>query len=560
MARRRGRVVAFEALAAALLLCVLPACSGTSPSPSEPKAGGTLVFGAEQYPKCLNTVTSCYSASWLHYMGLVPTLPQLLTLSSDNAYLASPLVKEVPSFENGGLTKNPFTVTYRLNPKAVWEDGSPITGEDVKFTWKAYRDSAKSIFTRSGYDKISDVKVDGTVAEGQKVTLVFSEPYAPWRDKFGGGGEYVLKAAAFGANPDVSDKMQRELGFSGGPFKILSFTEAEMVLVRNDRYWDRKAYLDKIVFRSMPETASQITAFRTGEIQAFYPQPTDQLKQIRSIPGGVLKAKAGTVFEGIWLNLDQFPVNQREVREALLYGLDRKAALNAVVKSLDPKAEINRCLWSVPVLDEGKWCNNDFPTAPDPDRAKRVLEQAGWRLGPDKIYVKDGKRLVVPLATTSGNSGREQFQGILKEKARAVGIEIVPDNSDSTTLFQIRLPARTFTAGMFAQVATPDPSVTAQLASDQIPSAQSSSGQNYYGWRDPEATQIMKASDAEIDDVKRIEEFRKLGQLMARDIVSIPLYPKPQILVTNSNKVGGVGDFNAGQIAFGSVLSRWYLQ
>jgi peptide/nickel transport system substrate-binding protein len=551
MALRTGRI---GAALAVLIALVLPACSSSAPS-NVPKEGGTMVFGAEQYPKCLNPVTSCYTSSWLHYMGLVPTLPQLLTLDDNNSYVASPLVEEVPTFENGGLTKNPFTVTYKLNPKAVWEDGTPITGEDVKFTWKAYRDSPKSIFSRSGYDKISDVKVDG-----QKVTLVFSEPYAPWRDKFGGGGEYVLKAGAFAGNTDVSDKMQREVPFSGGPFKILSFSDSEMVLIRNDKFWGPKPHLDRVVFRFIPETASQITAFRTGEIQAFYPQPTQQLEQVRSIPGGQLKSKAGTVFEGIWFNLDQFPVNQREVREALLYGLDRQGGLDTVVKPLDPSIGINQCLWSVPVLDGGKWCNNDFPTRADPDRARQVLEQAGWKLGPDKIYVKDGKKLVVPMATTTGNAGRQQFQDILVSKARDLGIEIAPDNSESNTLFQIRLPARQFVTGMFAQVATPDPSVTAQLASDQIPSSQSAAGQNFYGWRDPDATRLMKASDAEIDDAKRIDDFRQIGKLMARDIISIPLFPKPQILVTNSNRVGGVGDFNAGQIAFGHAIAQWYLK
>jgi peptide/nickel transport system substrate-binding protein len=266
------------------------------------------------------------------------------------------------------------------------------------------------------------------------------------------------------------------------------------------------------------------------------------------------------VFEGIWFNLDAFPVNQREVREALLYGLDRQGGLNTVVKPIDPGIEINHCLWSVPVLDEGKWCNNDFPTRQDTQRAKQVLEQAGWKLGPDKIYVKDGKRLVVPMATTSGNAGRQQFQDIVTGKAKEIGIELAPDNSESNTLFQIRLPARQFVTGMFAQVATPDPSVTAQLAADQIPSSQSSAGQNYYGWRDQEATRLMKESDAEIDDAKRVEDFRKIGQLMARDIVSIPLFPKPQILVTNSNRVGGVTSFNAGQIAFGHSLAQWYLR
>ena len=573
-----GRRLAAFTLACALVL--VTACSGQSAGEGsdEPRTGGTLIFGAEQFPKCLNPVTSCYNASWLHYVALLPTLPQLLTLDDDNRYVASPLVQEVPSVENGGVTLDPFTVTYRLNPKAVWDDGTPITGEDVKFTWLAYRDSAQSIFRKSGYDKITDVRIEGDVTDGQKVTLVFSEPYAPWKDKFGGGGEYVLKSDAFSGNPDVSDRMAQTLGFSGGPFKILSFSADELVLSRNAKYWGTPAHLDKVVFPAIAANA-EVGALRTGEIHAFYPQPTEQLKQLDQIPGAKLKPKTGPVFEGIWFNLDQFPVSQREVREALLYGLDRQVAIDAVVGDLDPSIEVNRCLWNQPALDDGKWCNNDFYIGvgrlgktekekqtretrfgDDQQRARMTLEAAGWVMGPDKIYEKDGRPLTIPLATTAQNPGREQFQQILIDQAKAIGIEITADNSDPTTLFQTRLPARQFVAGMFAQVATPDPSMTPAWAKDQIPSPESSVGQNYYGWRDDAATELMKRSDVEVDEAKRIDLFKQLGQAQARDIVGIPLFPKPQILVWNENRVGGVEDFNAGQVAFGHSLAEWYLK
>jgi peptide/nickel transport system substrate-binding protein len=563
----------------AFVLALLSACSNPSQQGSgEPTSGGTLIFGAEQFPLCLNPVTSCYNASWLHYIALLPTLPQLLTLDDDNGYVASPLVQEVPTVENGGVTQNPFTVTYKLNPKAVWEDGSPITGEDVKFTWLAYRDSPKSIFRKSGYDKITDVRIEGDVASGQKVTIVFSEPYAPWKDKFGGGGEYVLKADAFNGNPDVSDKMAQDVGFSGGPFKILTFSASELVLVRNNKFWGRPAYLDKVVFPSVGAD-SEVSALRTGEIHAFYPQPTEQLQQIKQIPGGRIKPKAGTVFEGLWFNLDQFPVNQREVREALLYGLDRQVAIDAVAGPLDPSIEVNRCLWNQPALDDGKWCNNDFYMGvgragkddreksgraerfeQDQRRARMALESAGWVLGADKIYAKDGKRLTIPLATTAKNPGREQFQQIVIDQAKAIGVEITADNADPTTLFQTRLPSRQFVSALFAQVATPDPSVTASLAKDQIPTPESSAGQNYYGWRDDAATELMKRSDVEVDEATRIEQFKQIGQAMARDVIGIPLFPKPQILVWNENRVGGVKDFNAGQVAFAHNLAEWYLK
>lgn len=543
------------------LVLVASACQtrkgpGPQPPAGQGKPGGTLVFAAEQYPKCLNPVTSCYSASWLHYTALLPTMAQLLTLDVKNNYVASDLVQRVPSVENGLVTKDPFTVTYELNPKAVWDDGTPISGQDVRFTWQAYAKSAKSIFSKTGFDKITDVAVDGN-----KVTLEFSEPYAPWKDLMGGGGEYVLKTSAFGGNPEISDALQREVPFAGGPFKLESFTDSEMVLVRNESYYGKKALLDRVVFRKITDTNAETNAFRTGEIQAFFPQPTTELRKlIKPVPGGQIGVKAGTVFEGLWFNLDKFPVNDRAVREALLYGLTRQSAINTVVRPIDSKATVNHCLWSVPSLAGGKWCNKDFPTEPNTGRARRALEGAGWKRGPDGIYVKDGQRLVIPIATTAGNIGRENFQKSLQGQAKQIGIEIKIDNSDPTTLFQTRLPSRDFVVAMFAQVATPDPSVTNSLASDQIPSKDSPGGQNYYGWRDDEATALMKASDAEVDEEKRVEQYRSLGKMMARDIISIPLYPKPQILVWNSNRLGGDFDFNAGQLAFSGQLRTWFLR
>jgi peptide/nickel transport system substrate-binding protein len=502
-------------------------------------------------------VTACYNASWLHYTATIPVLPQLITLDGDNNYVASPLIKQIPTFENGGLTRDPFTVTYELNPDAVWEDGTPITGEDVRFTWQAYLKSGESIFGKDpGYSKITDVRVSG-----DKVTLVFSEPHAAWKDKFGGGAEYVFKAAAFEGNPEISDKMQADLPFSGGPFRLQSFTDSEMVLVRNDRFWGKKALLDRIVFRKIADTTAEINAFRTGEIAGFYPQPSVELvEQVGAIPGGVVKPKAGTVFEGLWMNLDKFPVNDRAVREALLHGLDRQAAIDVVVKPIDRKIRVNRCLWNVPNIAGGKWCNADFPTKPDRARARQALEEAGWKRGADGIYARDGQRLVIPLATTAGNQGREQFQQILQAQAEEIGIELTVDNSDSTTLFQKRIPARDFVVAMFAQVQTPDPTVTLHLASDQIPTPASPDGQNFYGWRNPEADELMRASDREVDEARRVELFKRLGRLMAADIISIPLYPKPQILVYNSSKLGGDFDFNAGQLAWGAVLGTWYLK
>lgn len=429
-----------------------------------------LVFGAEQWPECLNWVTACYSASWLHYTALLATQPQLLTLDGDNNYIPG-IVTEIPTLENKGLTAEPFTVTFNINPKAVWDDGSPITGDDVKFTWDAIMKTPDSQ-SKVGYDEIESIE-----SQGQKVTIKFKKPYAPWKDMFGGGGQYVLKKAAFNGDPNVTGKMANEIGFSGNAFKLDSFSESEMVLSRNPKYWGEPAKLDKVIFKPIPKTNDEVAALRTGEIQAFYPQPNAELvTQVRAIPGGEIAAKAGTVYEGLWINLDADPVKDKAVREALLYGIDRQAVIDAVVKPIDPNAAINTCLFSVPNLAGGKWCGKDFPTEYSKEKAIAALEKGGWKKTVDPedketitSWTKNGKRLVVPLATTSGNVGREQAQLIIQRALNSIGIELRIDNSLAGILFQTRLPARDFTVGMFAQVATPDPGITANWAADQIP-------------------------------------------------------------------------------------------
>lgn len=515
------------------------------------ESGGTLIFGAEQWPECLNVITSCANASWLNYTAANPTIPGLLTLNAANDYVASPLVKRVPSVENGGVVQSPFSVTFDLDPNAVWEDGTKITGEDIKFTWQAYLKTPDAL-TTEGYDKITDITITGN-----KVKITFSSPYAPWKTLFG----FILESKTFNGDPNVTGKMQTSYGFAGGPFKVDSFTDSEMVLSRNEKFWGKKAFLDKVIFRKIEDSTAEVTSFKTGEIDAFFPQPTVELiDQIKAIPGGEISVKGGTVFEGLWFNLDKEPVKNREVREALLYGLNRQAAITAIVKPIDPKAVVNQCLFSVPNLADGKYCPKDFPAKQDVARAKKALEDAGWVKGADGIYAKGGKRLSIKFATTAGNKGREATQQILLAQAKEIGIELVTDNSPAGVLFQTRLPARDFVMAEFAQVATPDPTITANFAKDQIPTKANPDGANYYGWANDEATALMKQSDVEVDDVKRTALMAKIGALAFKDIASIPFFSKPQILVYNSNKLLGDFDFNAGQAGFSAQLATWSLK
>src|SRR5439155_25453866 len=123
---------------------VAVACGGAKPS-SGPSAspttgsrrGGSIVLGAEQWPECINPITSCSSATWTWYSVLEHVLPYAMVLDLNGNFVASPVLSEAPTLDNGGITQNPFTVSFKIADNAVWADGTPITSADIEFTWKA---------------------------------------------------------------------------------------------------------------------------------------------------------------------------------------------------------------------------------------------------------------------------------------------------------------------------------------------------------------------------------------------------------------------------------------
>ena len=145
------------------------------------KKGGSVVFAAEQWPECLNPITSCANASWLVWVGWMHVMPRLMEVDPKGNYVASDLLVEAPTEQNGGIKLDPFTVTFKLRPEAVWDDGSQITSEDVKFTWDAIMKTTGTVST-TGYDQITSIDT----SDPKTAVIKFKAPYADWWDLFGG--------------------------------------------------------------------------------------------------------------------------------------------------------------------------------------------------------------------------------------------------------------------------------------------------------------------------------------------------------------------------------------
>ena len=510
---------------------------------SSDRPGGDIVLAVEQWPECLNPLTSCANASWLNWSVLVHLQPALMEFDSGNNLRASPVLTEAPSVDNGGVVVSDdgtFTVTYRLNPDARWSDGTPITSTDVWFTWRAILDTEGSLNT-IGYDVITAVGHD----DPQTAVIAFSEPYAPWRYLFGG----LLPAHAFDGT-DISAHWNDEIPVSGGPWRQESWSQEQHILVPNENYWvpERRPRADRVVMVPREDTDTEVVALQTGEAMAALPQPFPGAKERL---GGDLTfvAGAGTFIEGLWINLAapdrRFEIT-KNLRQALAYSLDRDRIADVALGPVIDDPVVLQCAGWNPAF--GPWCQDDFAHyRQDMDAVAALLAADGWtRPDADGLWVNaEGVELVLQWNTVAGNKRREDVQALVAEMTEPFGIGWEIINYDPGELFQNRLPAMNFgPVALFANSTKPDPSVTAYYDIDGIPSEDNGfSGQNFTAYASRQASDLAFAIDREVDEAARLELVAELGTLLAEDVPWIPLYVLPNLLAWNPSLLDGPGEW-----------------
>jgi peptide/nickel transport system substrate-binding protein len=569
----RGRSLARFVVVLTTLVLVAAACSsdsgGGEPSESASgpsgagQTGGSIVVGAEQWPPCSNPVTTCSSLSWGYYSVWQHVLPRLMMLDLEGNFVASPLITEVPSPDNGGITEDPFTVTYHLNPDAVWDDGSPITSADVEFTWLAKMNTTGT-YSTAGYGEIKSVdSSDPTTA-----VVTFTSPYADWGDVFGGAFEYVLKKDAFPnadpEKPDLAVNMKRGIPFSGGPWKLESWSKEQAVLVRNDNYWGDKTLLDQVTMIPLLDQAAEINAVLSGEVLAIWPQPSDVsiLDQVSSDPGVTARGGDGTFNDALWFTNNLAPMDDPKVREALAYAIDRQAVIDAIIKLNNPEAEVNNCMNWLPTV--GDYCQPDFAKFTyDPAKSISILESDGYDCSavPDGPCTKNGAPLSLIYSVNAGNTRRETTQTLLTQQAIPAGFEFVVKNYESGVYFGDVGPKGTSHFMDYAQGGSPDPTVTSVLGCDFRPTeANGYSGANWTQWCNQEASDLMVQADQAIDPAERLTLSNQIGVIEAQDVMSLPLYILPSVSVWRSDQLAGpVGEYNETIQGLFFNMDKWSL-
>jgi peptide/nickel transport system substrate-binding protein len=532
----------------ALIACVSLLATTSAMASSDVRRGGTVVFGADQEPGTLNSFIVGGDHLWTsnaHY----PTMAGTYQVTRQGTY-KNDLVSNVK------FTRRPFSVTYFIKRGAKWNDGRPITAQDYRFTWQTIMNKSFNILSTIGYEDISSARI----INSKTIQFRFKKVFAGWRDLF---GEILPQHALSGQDFDEiwrnninNPKTNRPI--ASGPFQLQSWNRGtNMTFVRNERYWGPKAYLQRIIFRFVPDTNTQVQQIRGGELDILNPQPQPSFTALRGVRGLRTQISRGPSWEKVDFNFRStgHPLVRRKFfREAMARGLNRAAIVRTVFGRILPGI-------TLPVLNSGIIMSTSKYYKPhwaqyayNPARARQIMERNGCRRGGDGIYVCGGQKASIRWTGTTGNQRREFTFEIAQAQLKAVGIELKSDFAPPAVAFGPKKTSGDYDVFDYAWT-SPSPDISGW---DSIYGCRTATEaqQNDQGYCNRTADRLFKASNAELDQNKQAALVNRALAILARDLVILPLYQLPGMVIHRTS-VRGVQE-NPFSIGPFWTVSKWW--
>jgi len=439
------------------------------------------------------------------------------------------------------------TVTYALNPKAVWSDGKSVTADDFISMWKALNGTNKAfaVISTTGYDKMESVVQGKTKFD---VIVTFKETYADWQPLFGS-----LKPVSLTATPDAfNNSWKLAPSPTSGPFiwDGVDNTAKTITVKRNPKWWGEKPYLDKIVFKQVPQ-AAQIDALLNGEIDYMDVSiDANAVKRVKADKGK--KVRLDTNVSATFEHLTFGPFNSVTVdvavRQALALALDREQIAVAIQSPIVGKKNV--AVLNNRIFMKGLYCNQDNSGSfgkRDLKAARALLDKAGWTVGSDGIRSKNGVRLTMTAKYPSGNDARRDIILLATAMAKEAGIELVPTLIPSADYFvkHITQPAN-FELAVFAWVGTAYP-----IAS--TPNIyKTGSAQNFPKISSELVDSLGVRANQILALPKRCELMNQMDKELWKIMPSIPLYQRPNAVAVNT-KLANFGAFGYTSLDWAKV-------
>ena len=498
--------------------------------------GGTLRWPLDQIPPNLN---------YNEIDGTLRDTSDIVTALMPSIFMFD--AESVPSVnknytESAELTaKDPKqVVTYKLNPKAVWSDGTPITEADFEAQWKADNGAnpAYKLSSANGYEQIESVAKG---ADDHEVVVTFKQPYADWKGLFS-----PLYPASTNNDPKVfNEGWVGKIPTTAGPFKFggLDETAKTLTIVRDDKWWGDPAKLDRIIYRAIPADA-QVDALINGEIDFLDIGPdVNKLQRAKGASGVKIHKAGGPQFRHITINGSGPILKDLKVRQALGMAINRDQIAKTLLGPLDVEAKpLQNHIFMT--NQKGYKDNAGVLSSPDVAGAKKLLDDAGWKVEGD-VRKKDGKELALRFVIPSQVASSQQESQLVYNMLKAVNIKVNIDSVPSDQFFDKYINTGDFDLTVFSWIGTPFPISSAKsiyAEPKKGPNGEDVIQQNYARVGSPELDALFDKATSEFDEQKAIDLGNQIDTMIWNEVHSLTLYQRPEIIASKA-KLANFGAF-----------------
>jgi peptide/nickel transport system substrate-binding protein len=504
--------------------------------------GGTAVSGIPgDYTGWNPALTQSGNSQALFVMfeGLLKTMP--------NGDLAPQLAEALPTISSDGLT-----YTFKLRQNVKWSDGTPLTVDDVVFSYQLAFDP-KYEAQRARVYQASDLasKIESITAPDESTVVIRTkQPFASFLAIH--GIRYIVPKSVLGNVPVEelhTHPFNQNPSVVTGPFKFQEFKRAEqLTLVRNDLYWQGPPYLDRWIERFYADQAALAIGLETKEIDYLRSAQFNAYDQIKALSHINTKVIPDSGNPGIWFNLDPArPTSKifqsKAVRQAMLYAVDRASIVKATTFSygaVPPDAGyVYPSNWAYDNSSEHMWTF-------DKAKAEAMLDAQGWTRGSDGIRAKDGMPLSFEMHTSADNKAYSDTAVILQQQWTAIGANVTV-RAERIQEWQQTERARTYDVTFTGAGSPVDPDFLSLMlhSRNAVPG-----GTNIAAYSNPDVDRLLDSGATEIDRDKRKPIYADLQKLLNDEVPFYSTQYWTQLLIASKrmhNALEPAGVYNYTQ-------------
>ncbi|WP_426940435.1 ABC transporter substrate-binding protein [Bacillus mycoides] len=425
------------------------------------------------------------------------------------------------------ISEDQLTYTFHLKDDLKFSDSSPLTADDVVFTLTLLHDP-----TYSGATDISQTAIKGGQAykEGKATSIEGIQVIDPktitiTTEKVNAqtlsliGGEVISKAYYGKEYKQGNLEYLKELygkPMGAGAYKLDKYIPGQEVrFVANENYFEGKPKIEHFIYK-ITKGDTKLQQFQAGEVDYDgFTTNAETIEQLKELGFANVNVYTGSSYGYIKMNYKKSYFKDKRVRQAFIYGLERQKVIDTYFQGYASLVNVPITPVSWAYTEEGI---NKYEY--NLEKAKKLLDEAGWKAGSDGIREKDGQKLKVSYFASSASKINDVMIPVMKEDYKKIGVDFNPEYMDFNTMIS-KVIKGDYDLAMVSTPMIDDPSGT-------IEEFVSTSKRNYDGYHNPKVDELAKQALETLDIEKRKEIYKKLYQELSEE---------PPVIFLNNSKV-----------------------